>query len=99
MTRRRAWLARALPSVLCLVWGCSRPSSGDGPSPPPSASAPAAPLASPLPGSAATAAAPTSPSKDLVLTPEDAEVDAAHRITDQNLESELDRLEREIQAE
>jgi hypothetical protein len=34
-----------------------------------------------------------------VLTPEDAEEDAAHRITEQNLESELDRLEREIQAE
>ena len=32
-------------------------------------------------------------------TPEDAEEDAAHRITEQNLESELDRLELEIQAE
>jgi hypothetical protein len=34
-----------------------------------------------------------------VLTPEDAEDAAEHRITEQNLESELDRLEREIQAE
>jgi hypothetical protein len=34
-----------------------------------------------------------------IPTPEDAEDDAAQRITEQNLESELDRLEREIQAE
>jgi hypothetical protein len=34
-----------------------------------------------------------------VLTPEDVEDAAEHRITEQNLESELDRLEREIQAE
>lgn len=34
-----------------------------------------------------------------VPTPEDVEDDAAQRITEQNLESELDRLEREIQAE
>jgi hypothetical protein len=34
-----------------------------------------------------------------VLIQEDAEDDAARRITEQNLESELDRLEREIQAE
>jgi hypothetical protein len=34
-----------------------------------------------------------------VLTPEDLESETEHRITEQNLESELDRLEREIQAE
>jgi hypothetical protein len=34
-----------------------------------------------------------------VPTPEDVEDAAEHRITEQNLESELDRLEREIQAE
>jgi hypothetical protein len=34
-----------------------------------------------------------------VLTPEDVEPDTERRITEQNLESELDRLEREIQAE
>jgi hypothetical protein len=34
-----------------------------------------------------------------VLTPEDMEPDAERRITEQNLESELDRLEREIQGE
>jgi hypothetical protein len=49
----------------------------------------------PLPGGST----PTSPSARPVLTPEDAEDDAEHRITEQNLESELDRLEREIQAE
>lgn len=59
-------------------------SQGPGPAPP----APPAP--------ALQASASSEPS---VLTPEDAEEDAAHRITEQNLESELDRLEREIQAE
>jgi hypothetical protein len=44
-------------------------------------------------------AAPSSSAPALIPTPEDAEEDAAHRITEQNLESELDRLEREIQAE
>jgi hypothetical protein len=34
-----------------------------------------------------------------VLTPEDVEAETEHRITEQNLESELDRLEREIQGE
>jgi hypothetical protein len=44
--------------------------------------------------------APTvTPGPDSVLTAEDAEDAAEHRITEQNLESELDRLEREIQAE
>jgi len=47
----------------------------------------------------APAASAASPSAAPVPTPEDAEDDAQHRITDQNLESELDRLEREIQAE
>jgi len=46
-------------------------------------------------GAAPSASSATAP----VPTPEDAEEDAAHRITEQNLESELDRLEREIQAE
>ena len=52
--------------------------------------------------SVATAPYPAAPSSSAtapVPTPEDAEEDAAHRITEQNLESELDRLEREIQAE
>ena len=34
-----------------------------------------------------------------VLTPEDVEPEVERRITEENLERELDRLEREIQAE
>lgn len=47
----------------------------------------------------AVSEAPSAENAAPVLTPEDAEEDAAHRITERNLESELDRLEREIQAE
>jgi hypothetical protein len=82
----------ALALVLGLGSGCSRPSGGtEGsaaaqdagsarPTPPTPASGPAPEAASARPGSLS------------VPTPEDAEEDAAHRITDQNLESELDRL-------
>jgi hypothetical protein len=85
--------AGALAALLSLpVAGCSRPSDdlprGQGtarvqPAPPLSASA------------AQKLEAGVSP----VLTPEDVESETEHRITEQNLESELDRLEREIQAE
>jgi hypothetical protein len=55
-------------------------------------------------GAATPATSPASPpaasvNLGTVPTPEDVEEDAAQRITEQNLESELDRLEREIQAE
>jgi hypothetical protein len=87
----RWWLAFGLVGLL----GCSR-SSGDSSSDArPSASRSPSALPPLLPGSA-EAPGPTGSS---ILTPEDAEEDAAHRITEQNLESELDRLEREIQAE
>jgi hypothetical protein len=91
------WLRRALLMVaLGLASGCSRSSGGgDGAA---QGQASARTTASPT-----ASAAPEVPSAGLggapVPTPEDAEEDAAHRITDQNLESELDRLEREIQAE
>lgn len=81
-----------------LALACSRPSgdatAGSG------SSAPLSPppvLAAPSLGSAPSVALPPAP--DSVLTAEDAEEAAEHRITEQNLESELDRLEREIQAE
>src|SRR5206468_3070845 len=90
-----AWLRRGLVVVaLCLTGGCSRTSGGgDGTA---QGQASARQTASPSPS-----AVPEAPSAGLgaVPTPEDTEEDAAHRITDQNLESELDRLEREIQAE
>lgn len=75
-----------------LVAGCSKP-SGDtaGPS--------ATALTPPSPSQATELAPSTGPNARPVLTPEDAEDAAEHRITEQNLESELDRLEREIQAE
>jgi hypothetical protein len=80
-----------------LLGGCSRPSSQGVPS----ASVPA--LSSPAPVLTPSAMLPEAPSAVAgmtpVLTPEDAEDAAEHRITEQNLESELDRLEREIQAE
>ena len=76
--------------------GCSR-SSADGTagasSSPPLAPTPVLTAPS-LPSTPSVAAGP-----DSVLTAEDAEEAAEHRITEQNLESELDRLEREIQAE
>ena len=91
--------AALLAAWLCLVaGGCSRPSSGDGSGAVAGASnrpLPPAPASTPAPAPAVSA----SPSALPMPTPEDAEDDAEHRITDQNLESELDRLEREIQAE
>jgi hypothetical protein len=81
--------ALAFVCVLALA-GCSREGSSEAvpapsrPSEPPSAPSSAeAPLASAGP----------------VLTPEDVEAETEHRITEENLERELDRLEREIQAE
>lgn len=77
---------------------CSRPSSDGAPgsrSAIPAALAPSEALPTPSLASAPSLA----PGPDSVLTAEDAEEAAEHRITEQNLESELDRLEREIQAE
>lgn len=69
----------------------------------PSNDAPPVRSSAPLVGASVTHAPPPAPpsasSGISIPTPEDAEEDAAHRITDQNLESELDRLEREIQAQ
>jgi hypothetical protein len=81
-----------------LVTACSR-SSGD--SATGSGSGSSAPLAPPpaLPAPSLASAPAVGPGPDSVLTAEDAEEAAEHRITEQNLESELDRLEREIQAE
>ncbi len=94
MRRRgsRWWVVWALTCVL----GCSRSSGDSSADTRPSASRPPSALPPLLPGSAE---APGPTGTGSVLTPEDAEEDAAHRITEQNLESELDRLEREIQAE
>ncbi|RYZ07925.1 MAG: hypothetical protein EOO73_09495 [Myxococcales bacterium] len=81
--------------VLLGLCACSRPSTeaqNDTTALPSAGPAPATPLTV-APESSSPQAPPS------VLTPEDAEEDAAHRITEQNLESELDRLEREIQAE
>jgi hypothetical protein len=85
--------AGALVASLSLPFaGCSRPSGdaprGEGstvtrPAPPLTASAAEGPVGAVGP----------------VLTPEDVEPETEQRITEQNLESELDRLEREIQAE
>jgi hypothetical protein len=75
-----------------LAAGCSRP-GGDAPRGEGSAVVkPAAPLTASATGAPAGVISP-------VLTAEDVEPETEHRITEQNLESELDRLEREIQAE
>ncbi|HXK20342.1 MAG TPA: hypothetical protein VNG33_21175 [Polyangiaceae bacterium] len=86
--------------LVATVGGCSRPSGND-----PSSHAPASaatpgvrPPSQPVPAAPSSAVS-AGPSPGLVLTPEDAEDAAEHRISEQNLESELDRLEREIQAE
>ena len=85
--------AGALVALLSLPSaGCSRP-SGEAPRADGSAVVQAAP---PLTASAAERPAAT---VNPVLTPEDVEPETEHRITEQNLESELDRLEREIQGE
>jgi hypothetical protein len=85
---------RTAPTLLLALalLGCSRHEAApEAAGAPPSAPASLAPvIASPAPS--------LDPSASPV-TPEDAEDDAARRITEQNLESELDRLEREIQAE
>ena len=92
MTRDRAptrsgWLVAGL-----LLLGCSRSSGGDtAPSAAPAASGPRAGLSNSGEAPAASAGP--------ILTPEDVEAETEQRITEQNLESELDRLEREIQAE
>jgi len=94
MKRLGPWLGLASALVLTsLAAGCSKPSADASPSASPVA-------ATPPPPAASLASAPSvDPSLDSLLTPEDAEDAAEHRITEQNLESELDRLEREIQAE
>jgi len=76
-----------------LLLACSRSSGGDAaPSSEPPVSGPSS-VAPANPGEAPAASA------GPILTPEDVEAETEHRITEQNLESELDRLEREIQAE
>ena len=91
MRNRRWW---QLLGLAVLGLGCSRPS---GEASPASSSAPL--TASTATPALSPAASVPSPSDSAVLTPEDVEDAAEHRITEQNLESELDRLEREIQAE
>ena len=85
-------LVSCLLVALLLVPACSR-SGSEGPSPEASRKSENAPSSTP-PASEAPL-----PSAGPVLTPEDVEAETEHRITEQNLESELDRLEREIQAE
>ena len=80
--------------ALVALLGCSR-SGGDSAPDTRAGSAQSQPRP-PLPSSAE---APSPDEGGSVLTPEDAEEGAAQRITEQNLESELDRLEREIQDE
>lgn len=93
MTRKR-WLA----GVTLLALGGAACSRHD------AATQAPAPLAA-TPSSSAGAAIPVegAPSPSVapnpIPIPADADGDAARRITEQNLESELDRLEREIQAE
>lgn len=97
MRRPGLWLGCVVAVALTsLAAGCSR-SSGDGTT----GSATSVPLAPPpaLPAPSLASAPALAPGPDSVLTAEDAEEAAEHRITEQNLESELDRLEREIQAE
>jgi len=86
---RAGW---GLLALLVSAAACSRheaAGSGGGPSASVSLTAPPA---------SPTAAEP-SPSALRPATSEDADESAAQRITEQNLETELDRLEREIQAE
>lgn len=88
----------SLVAIASLAAACSR-SSGDGTTG--TGSGTSVPLAPPpaLPAPSLASAPAVAPGPDSVLTAEDAEEAAEHRITEQNLESELDRLEREIQAE
>lgn len=83
---------KAVALVCLLALGaCSRESSSEA-APAPTARPSEPTRASPLTEAPLASAGP-------VLTPEDVEAETEHRITEQNLESELDRLEREIQAE
>ena len=85
-----------LPLVLLtLTLACSRPKDDSAPVP---SVATRAPVQAP-PAQAPLSASPPATPTPALPTPEDMEEDSAHRITEQNLESELDRLEREIQAE
>jgi hypothetical protein len=88
---RRRW---QLLGLALLGLSCSR---APGEASPSSSSVPLTAPSAP-PALSPTASGP-GPSDAPVLTPEDVEDAAEHRITEQNLESELDRLEREIQAE
>jgi hypothetical protein len=91
MTKRRRW---QLVVLTLLALGCSRPSGEASPS------SSSVPLTAPTaPPSLSPAGSVLGPSDAPVPTPEDVEDAAERRITEQNLESELDRLEREIQAE
>lgn len=90
--RANAILPRLLLSAALLAAGCSRPGASEG-SPDPSGRPDEAPAS--VPSSAEV----PSHTRGPVLTPEDVEAETEQRITEQNLESELDRLEREIQAE
>lgn len=74
--------------------GCSKPQTVEPMSNSESSATAPVPLRAPLPVLSAHAG--TGPE---VLTPEDMEPGTERRITEHNLESELDRLEREIQGE
>ena len=87
-----ARIATCLLAALLLAPACSR-SSGDGPLQEASSKAENAASSGPRASEAPLGSA------GAVLTPEDVEAETEHRITEENLESELDRLEREIQAE
>lgn len=87
------WRRRGACALLLFAAGCSRAPGGDAPHADGSASVATRPLAS-TPADIAA-----SPNAGPILTPEDVEPETERRITEQNLESELDRLEREIQAE
>jgi hypothetical protein len=78
--------------ALLLLGGCSRSSTDTAPTP--ASTAPSVVTSSP-----SLAPPPATTDPVAIPTPEDLEEDSAHRITEKNLESELDRLEREIQAE
>jgi hypothetical protein len=90
---RRHRLGRCGPALLgLLLLACSRSSGGDAAA----SSEPSTSVPSSVGHSSGEAPA---ASAGPILTPEDVEAETEHRITEQNLESELDRLEREIQAE
>lgn len=93
MNSPRPALGTAWLLVACLSFGCSRPSSEQGSRPERAGSATAS-----GPRAAAAAAEATTDGGP-IPTPEDVEAETEQRITEHNLEQELDRLEREIQAE